>query len=301
MPPKQTLEEFISKSIAIFGNEFDYSSVNYVNAATKVVLICKKHGPFNIKPKDHIRLERGCSVCSGVIYNTQTFIKKAKLTHGDRFDYNNVNYSGIFNKVSITCKVHGDWYQTPDRHLQGRGCPKCKKSSRKDLDFFIKTANSLHKNKYDYSKVIFTRMFDNVIITCSKHGDFKQTPANHIHHKHGCSACMVGTSKKEIEWLDYIGVPNNNSCRSVILHIGGRRLIVDGYDGSTNTIYEFYGDYWHGNPKRYNPKEINKGNKTSFGKLYEKTMLREKFIHDNGFNLVTMWEIDFDTIKDNNR
>ena len=64
----------------------------------------------------------------------------------------------------------------------------------------------------------------------------------------------------------------------------------------TNTIYEFYGDYWHGNPKRFILTDINKRTKTTFGELYKNTLQKEKDIRELGYNLVVIWESDWKKI-----
>ncbi len=53
---------------------------------------------------------------------------------------------------------------------------------------FIEIAKETHGDKYDYSKVKYTKIHEHVIIICSEHGEFLQTPA---HHKrgHGCISC----------------------------------------------------------------------------------------------------------------
>ncbi|MGI0077474.1 MAG: DUF7487 domain-containing protein [Nitrosopumilaceae archaeon] len=74
-----------------------------------------------------------------------------------------------------------------------------------------------------------------------------------------------------------------------ILDVG---FYVDGYCRETNTIYEFHGDYWHGNPEIYESDYIIHTGITA-GKLYQKTIERENKIRELGYNLVTMWEHDF--------
>ena len=53
------------------------------------------------------------------------FVEKAKNVHGDKYNYDNVEYVNNRTKVLITCKIHGDFYQTPAAHLLGQNCPKC--------------------------------------------------------------------------------------------------------------------------------------------------------------------------------
>jgi hypothetical protein len=292
---KQTQEEFITKSRIIFGNTLDYSKVVYVNSWTEIILTCPKHGDFTIAPKDHLSYKRGCKICSGFMYNTQSFIDKAVSIHGETYLYDNVMFVSVKAPILITCKIHGDFEQRPDKHINGgQGCPRCKKSARKDLDYFITMGNKIHNNFYDYSLVEFTRMFDKISIICPLHGIFRQLPANHINHKQRCPKCIVGKSKKEKLWLDAIGLPDDNIHRTVIIKLGKKKFIVDGFDPKTNTVYEFYGDFWHGNPKVYAGKDINDALNTSFESLYSKTLKRESLLKKNGFKVEAVWEYDFD-------
>ncbi len=72
------------------------------------------------------------------------------------------------------------------------------------------------------------------------------------------------------------------------------RYHADGYCSETNTIYEFYGDYWHGNPKIYEPDFYNKNKDMTMGKAYQKTIERENKIKSLGYNLITIWESDYE-------
>ena len=68
---------------------------------------------------------------------------------------------------------------------------------------------------------------------------------------------------------------------------------VDGYCKETNTIFLFHGDFWHGNPKKYNHKEINPKTGTTYGELYNNTIKIENILKQNGYNLVVIWELDW--------
>ena len=131
---------------------------------------------------------------------------------------------------------------------------------------------------------------------CKKHGLFKQTPYSHSNKGHGCSRCVKQYSKSQIEWLNFISIKD----KIIIQHaenegeyiIPNTRFKADGYCKETNTVYEFHGDYWHGNPLKFDQNEEFKDG-TTFGQLYEKTIEREKQIKDMGFNLIVMWENDW--------
>lgn len=68
-------------------------------------------------------------------------------------------------------------------------------------------------------------------------------PANHVAGQ-GCKKCSNNVSRLERGWLDSLGVPEN--CRQVRLCLGGKRYVVDAL--VEDTVYEFWGDKWHGNP-----------------------------------------------------
>ena len=77
------------------------------------------------------------------------------------------------------------------------------------------------------------------------------------------------------------------------IKINNKIYIVDGYNPKTNTIYEFLGDYWHGNIAVYNENDYNFNKKKTFGSLYKETMRRIKNIQKAGYKLIIMWENDW--------
>lgn len=101
-------------------------------------------------------------------------------------------------------------------------------------------------------------------------------------------------SVAETTWLNKVGVPNDLNHRQVVL--GEYR--VDGFIPETNTIYEFLGDYWHGNPKLFAKNEFNKHNEISMGELYRKTFERFDNLKNMGYNINYIWESDFNKGKD---
>ena len=124
-----TTDEFIAKAKKIHGDKYDYSKVKYIDTKSKVCVVCPEHGEFWQTPHNHLS-GQGCPKC-GVEKQTSTkeeFIKKAKEIHGDKYDYSKVDYSNAHTKVCIICPNHGEFWQTPNNHLRGHGCPKCKRN-----------------------------------------------------------------------------------------------------------------------------------------------------------------------------
>ena len=125
---------------------------------------------------------------------TEEFIKRAHEIHGDKYDYTKTVFITLKTKVCIICPEHGEFWQTPDRHLyRKQGCPECKREKLHKINLltteeFIKRAKKVHGDKYDYSKVEYINSRTKVCIICPEHGEFFITPANHISGQ-GCPKC----------------------------------------------------------------------------------------------------------------
>lgn len=158
MAKKLTQEEFISKAKQIHGGKYNYSKVKYINNRTKICIICPKHGEFWQNPHNHLK-GAGCSYCtSNHNYNTTEFVEKAKLVHGNKYDYSKVQYKGNKCKICVICPKHGEFWQIAGEHLKGHGCSKCfydknKINNAYSILEFVEKAKKIHGNKYDYSKV----------------------------------------------------------------------------------------------------------------------------------------------------
>ena len=117
------------------------------------------------------------------------FIERSNNIHNRKFDYSKVDWVNTRIKVEIICPKHGSFMQKPFKHLQGQGCPDCRKNATVTQEVFIERAKSMHlDDNYDYSKVDYKDMWTLVKIVCPKHGEFEQTPAKHI--KTGNSGCQ---------------------------------------------------------------------------------------------------------------
>lgn len=141
---------------------------------------------------------------------TEEFIERARQVHGGLYNYSKVKYLSWSEKICIICPIHGEFWQTPNDHLHGYGCPICGKeksdlSRKKTIDKFIEQARKIHGNKYDYSKVKYIDIHTKVCIICPKHGEFYQNPNNHL-NGHGCPKCKE--SKYELEVMNFLDENN---------------------------------------------------------------------------------------------
>jgi predicted nucleic acid-binding Zn-ribbon protein len=221
MPKRLTRDEFAKKAIDKHGEgRYAYNNVEYKGAHTKVditCLICSKDFPQT--PTDHLT-GYGCPACG--LEKTRKaanikkkkaadeFTKKANATHKEgRYAYDNVKYKDAVTKVNITCLICSrDFSQTPDKHLQGRGCPVCAVRERayikkkKAADEFTKKAIKKHgEGRYAYGNVEYEDSATKVNITCLVCSrDFSQTPDNHLQGQ-GCPICYNKTEKKVHDYL----------------------------------------------------------------------------------------------------
>ena len=146
---KLTTKSFIKKAIKVHGKKYDYSKVKYVNAKSKVTIICPKHGEFEQDASSHLQ-GHGCIKCwfeemsKSRSFTTKDFIKKAIEVHGKKYDYSKVKYVNAQTNVCIICPIHGEFEQSPSKHLLGQGCPQCNRPV-----YFLKENKLKYLKKYD--------------------------------------------------------------------------------------------------------------------------------------------------------
>ena len=182
-----TKDEFIKKANEVHGNKYDYSKVDFKYQKDKVCIICPEHGEFWQRVYCHLK-GQGCQKCIKQVYDTESFITKARKVHGDKYDYSKVKYVKSSQKVCIVCPEHGEFWQTPNDHLSGNGCNKCRGNYNMTTEEFIVKAREIHGDKYDYSKTVYKDSKTKVCIICPEHGEFWQQPNLHLSGS-GCKKC----------------------------------------------------------------------------------------------------------------
>ena len=194
-----TTSTFLDKYHDRFGDKYDTSLVEYVNFETPIKLICHSHGVFEKTPRELMR-GGGCPKCShentarSKTWNKEKFIEEARKVHGDKYDYSKVEYVKQSVDVIITCPIHGDFKQTPRKHLMGSGCKECgyeknRETFRKPIEDVIEQCKVVHNNKYEY--VLDFEYINNKSILhaiCPIHGEFNQEINAHLHGQ-GCPEC----------------------------------------------------------------------------------------------------------------
>lgn len=192
MGKKDTLESFIKKANIVHGGKYVYDSVNYVNSRSKVDIFCPIHNYFfSQKASAHLS-GRGCPKCGGMYSpSTEEFVKAAIEVHGIKYTYERTVYIKNDIKAIITCKIHGDFLQTPRSHLDGRGCNICNPHISHTTESYIEKAVEVHGDEYGYDKVVYVRAHDKIIIYCNTHKEyFEQEATSHLRGA-GCPKCGV--------------------------------------------------------------------------------------------------------------
>lgn len=118
-------------------------------------------------------------------------LKRFKEVHGDKYDYSKVVFNNVDEKVCIICKEHGEFWQTPYKHINRKqGCPYCSKNVKFSKEEFVKESLKTHILKYDYSKVNYINAQKDVEIVCPIHGSFWQN-ANLHRRGANCPKCAL--------------------------------------------------------------------------------------------------------------
>jgi very-short-patch-repair endonuclease len=280
-------EDVIKRAKEIHGDKYDYSQFIYVKMKIKSTIICPEHGAFEQCMGTHILNKCGCRKCAGVEkYTNEQVIEKFKQVHGDKYDYSLVKYNGVFEKVDVICPDHGAISIIAKAHWEGAECGKCWGRNLNN-DEIIEKFKKVHGDTYDYNKVEYKKQKTFVIITCKKHGDFKQRPGDHLRGC-GCQKCSESRGEKRIR----IFLTNNNynfkaqkffkDCRN---DITGKVFKFDFYLEDQNMCIEFDGIY------HYEEVEFNGGNEV-FIETKRRDEIKNNYCKDKGMKLIRIpyWE-----------
>lgn len=218
---------------------------------------------------------------------TNEFVEKAKLVHGDKYDYSLVEYKNNKSKIKIICPLHGMFTQQPNNHINNKqNCPICSEETLKKFNEnqasntidFIKKSKKIHGDKYDYSSVDYINKKTKVKIICSKHGVFEQKPCHHL-VKCGCPKCFNSKNELLIEKLlnkniiKYETQKTFNECKLKNL------LPFDFYLPDYNLCIEYDGE------QHYKPVKIFGGVKR-FEKQIKTDKIKNNFCEKNGIKLL---------------
>lgn len=308
-----TLKRFVECARAIHKDNYDYSRIipeHIEGVKSTVEIICKLcQYSWMSSINNHINNKRSCPNCANrVPWTLDRFLRCAREIHKDNYDYTQIKPEDVHtakSKIPILCRTcQYCWTPTINGHINGEyGCPNCAKNAPWTLNSFIQRACRIHGEAFDYSQIEDEDIQGSesaIRIRCLQCNNTWMPSINsHINSASGCPNCNQSRrfSAAQIAWLEGIMRTDNIIIRHG-LSLGGEYTInsigkVDGFCESNNTVYEYHGDYWHGNPNIFpqddpHPHKIGQ----TYGDLYYKTIERDQRIRELGYNLVIKWETE---------
>lgn len=130
---RNKIADVIKRCNIVHNNKYDYSQSFYTGGKKEMYIICPMHGGFWMRADHHLS-GCGCQKCANeklsklFSSNTEDFIRKSKIVHGNKYNYSEVKYINEHTDVNIICPIHGIFPQNPSHHLVGKGCQKCNSS-----------------------------------------------------------------------------------------------------------------------------------------------------------------------------
>lgn len=183
-PRRKTIKDIEEESIRIYGDVFDFSQAIYKNATTKMTIIHKPCGKsFTRSANQHISNKRSCPHCSKTKKLTpDILLDRLSKLYENKFIFPDLNYKNRRTKIKIMCLECGHiFYRTPmSLFNQANYCPKCLDKVT-DTESFIKTAQQLYGDKFDYSKSLYVNCNIPILIKCNECGQwFSKKSNNHL-------------------------------------------------------------------------------------------------------------------------
>jgi len=288
---KSNTYEFINKAKLIHGDKYDYSLVNYINNSTKVKIILNG-SIYEQRPLKHL-----AGKCPELVkkFNTYEFINKAKLIHGNKYDYSLVEYKGMEEKIKISYK-NKIFYVLPYSHLLGKKVEKMIVKNTKD---FIEKAKLIHGNKYDYSKVEYVNNYTKIILIFNNK-EYLYSPTEHLNGGNPKGALKGSRGEEKIKNIlikydiDFKSEFTFENCRHI------NKLPFDFYLNKLNILIEYDGEHHF--------KKIKYYHKDNFSNTLRNDFIKNNYASENKIPLLripytennNIENIIIDFIKNNN-
>ena len=221
---------------------------------SKIPIWCTIHQEFFIQQAANHMNGQGCPPCGFALRADKK--RKAdpvadfRAVHGDRYDYSRMVYSNSGTKIEIGCAIHGFFWQKPNAHLRGDGCPSCWANRKKAFaaartasykERFAERAAKVHNGAYALLSLP-ENSHDEVLLNCPAHGNFTQKAYSHL-DGFGCWQCGQTTPYTQLEvaaFIESLGARIERENRSVL---GG--LHIDIWAPDLGIGVEYHGSYWH--------------------------------------------------------
>lgn len=284
------------------------------NQPARVSLECADCGKRFARHWSHLMTSDrcpGCPICSaearreGFVARDETIEKIQEVVESLDLQIVEIERRNGKLYIDVKCLVCGCLSNKAYSNLMRRhGCKACaaaKASERmmKSHEQYVKDVSARHGNAVE---VLSPYKGDNkkVKLRC-KDGHTWRAHAGSILQGRYCPHC--NTPKKysfvAIRWLESIA--EKEGIKIEHAENGGERrfpdlnITVDGFCEETNTVYEFYGDTWHGNPKKFSAEDRPHPFDTNLtaAAIWKRDAAREQALRDAGYRVITIWESDW--------
>lgn len=272
-------------------DKIDFKKITYASNK-KYLWKCLNGHIFEMSAYHRTCKGSDCHYCSDTRFCEENSLvnKTPELLESWDFEKNLIDPKFIkYNSTEIfywKCKKNHSW-QSPINNRQLYGCSFCagKKVLKEESVGFL--FPNLLKEWNDEKDPFNYLPKSDVIINweCCEGHTWNAIIKNRTKGS-GCPSCHIKRSNSADQWLN----ENNVPIREYYLKINNKKYYVDGFNPKTNTVYEYFGNFWHGNPEIYELNDINPVSKKTYGELYQKTMNKIKDIERAGFNLIYKWE-----------
>lgn len=187
--------------------------------------------------------------------NTRQYKKRCRVIHNNKFNYDKTKFKTTRENVIVTCPLHGDFEQNANHHLRGIGCPKCKTEVLRNSfistkDEFVRKANIVHSNAFDYSLFDYINSWTKGKITCTNcQTVFEQHPNSHLNGR-ACPVCKSSRGEKfllkifqkhNINFVKEYKIPGTNYLFRYDFYLPDHNLLIEFHGIQHFKAREFFG------------------------------------------------------------
>lgn len=263
-PHKVTYDDFVARCTNFAEpvnekhQEVDYSKPEsraaWNGSKSKVPLWCTVHEEFFVQQAANHMNGQGCPKCGKDVYKAKRRksdpVADFQAVHGNLYDYSRMVYANVQTPIEIVCETHGSFWQKPNAHLTGHGCPDCWENRRRAFgaartevyrDAYAERAARVHGGRYAILKAPESSQ-DDVVLVCTKHGEFRQKAYSHL-DGHGCWQCGQRENMAQNEvasFIESLGVRVEHENRTIL-----DGLHIDIWAPDVRIGVEYHGSHWH--------------------------------------------------------